>query len=41
MIWGVLSPWLADFVIANRDLVKYMPARNVAADAMSPAGLRE
>ncbi len=34
-----MSPWLADFVIADRDLVKDMPARNVAADAMSLAGL--
>lgn len=39
MIWGVLSPWLVDLVIADRDLVEYMPARNVAADAMSLAGL--
>ena len=40
MIWGVLSPWLADLVTADRDLVDLMPARNVAAGAMSLAGLQ-
>jgi hypothetical protein len=35
----MLSPWPADFVIADQDVVEYMPARTVTADAIPLAWL--